>query len=119
MQRLLRKAVWDADAVRDDTRDWLIERLGHPEGVLVGDETGLITEMAAFPSTCAISQAGCSRPTSPFGRMSHAASRKSLDTSGIALTFTEIGNHPGARRVLRARAQSTGQVPVVFLVSSP
>jgi len=32
MQRLLCKAVWDADAVRDDTRAWLIERLGHPQG---------------------------------------------------------------------------------------
>jgi SRSO17 transposase len=32
MQRLLREAVWDADAVRDDTRAWLIERFGHPQG---------------------------------------------------------------------------------------
>ena len=42
MQRLLRTAVWDADAVRDDTRDWLVERLGHPDGVLIGDETGFV-----------------------------------------------------------------------------
>lgn len=42
MQRLLRTAVWDADAVRDDVRDWLISRIGHPDGVLVTDETGFL-----------------------------------------------------------------------------
>ncbi|MEW2477513.1 IS701 family transposase [Micromonospora gifhornensis] len=42
MQRLLRTAVWDADAVRDDVRDWLVEQLGHPDGVLVTDETGFL-----------------------------------------------------------------------------
>ncbi|AWS48996.1 IS701 family transposase [Streptosporangium sp. 'caverna'] len=40
MQRLLRTAVWDAEAVRDDVRDWLVEQLGHPDAVLVTDETG-------------------------------------------------------------------------------
>ncbi|MEN3616212.1 IS701 family transposase [Plantactinospora sp. ZYX-F-223] len=42
MQRLLRSAVWDADAVRDDVRDWLIAQLGHPDAVLVADETGFL-----------------------------------------------------------------------------
>jgi SRSO17 transposase len=42
MQRLLRKAVWDADAVRDDTRDYLLEHLGHTDGVLIVDETGFV-----------------------------------------------------------------------------
>jgi SRSO17 transposase len=42
MQRLLRTAVWDADAVRDDVRSWLVERLGHRDGVLVVDETGFL-----------------------------------------------------------------------------
>jgi len=42
MQRLLRTAVWDADAVRDDVRGWLIEQLGHRDGVLVVDETGFL-----------------------------------------------------------------------------
>ncbi|MEV0611666.1 IS701 family transposase [Polymorphospora rubra] len=46
MQRLLRTAVWDADAVRDDVRDWLIERLGHPDAVLVADETGFMKKGA-------------------------------------------------------------------------
>jgi SRSO17 transposase len=42
MQRLLRTAVWDAEAVRDDIRAWLVEQLGHPDAVLVTDETGFL-----------------------------------------------------------------------------
>jgi SRSO17 transposase len=40
MQHLLSGAVWDADAVRDDVRDYAIDHLADPEGVLVIDETG-------------------------------------------------------------------------------
>ena len=40
MQRLLYRAKWDADAVRDDVRTVVIDRLGDPDGVLVVDETG-------------------------------------------------------------------------------
>ena len=39
MQRLLAYADWDADAVRDDLRDYVVEHLGDPAGVLVVDET--------------------------------------------------------------------------------
>lgn len=42
MRRLQRTAVWDADAVCDDVRGWLVEQLGHPDGVLVTDETGFL-----------------------------------------------------------------------------
>src|SRR5215211_1672095 len=41
MQRLLRTADWDADAVRDELRSYVLERLG-PGGVLIVDETGFI-----------------------------------------------------------------------------
>ena len=40
MQRLLADADWDADAVRDDVRDYVVEHLGDRSGVLVVDETG-------------------------------------------------------------------------------
>ena len=40
MQHLLARAVWDADAVRDDVRAYVVEHLGDPEAVLVVDETG-------------------------------------------------------------------------------
>jgi SRSO17 transposase len=35
VQRLLNAARWDADAVRDDLRDYVVEDLGDPSGVLV------------------------------------------------------------------------------------
>ncbi|SCL39275.1 SRSO17 transposase [Micromonospora pallida] len=40
MQRLLFRAVWDAEAVRDDLRQVIVGRFGAPEAVLVVDETG-------------------------------------------------------------------------------
>lgn len=42
VQRVLRTARWDADAVRDDLRPYVIEHLGDPEAVLVLDETGFL-----------------------------------------------------------------------------
>jgi SRSO17 transposase len=42
MQRLLRRADWDVDGVRDDVRDYVIEHLGDRQGVLIGDETGFL-----------------------------------------------------------------------------
>jgi SRSO17 transposase len=42
-QRLLNSARWDADAVRDDLRQYVIEHLGEEEsGVLIVDETGFL-----------------------------------------------------------------------------
>jgi SRSO17 transposase len=40
MQRLLGEAVWDADAVRDDVRSYVVDALGDPAAVLVLDDTG-------------------------------------------------------------------------------
>ena len=42
MQRLLRRADWDVDGVRDDVRGYVIDRLGDREGVLVVDDTGFL-----------------------------------------------------------------------------
>jgi SRSO17 transposase len=42
MQALLNQAVWDADAVRDDLRAYVIEPLGDSDAVLVIDETGFL-----------------------------------------------------------------------------
>jgi SRSO17 transposase len=42
MQRLLSTAVWDVDGVRDDLRDYVVETLGSPDGVLVLDESGFL-----------------------------------------------------------------------------
>jgi SRSO17 transposase len=42
MQRLLGEAVWDAEAVRDDVRAFVVEQLAHPDAVLICDETGFV-----------------------------------------------------------------------------
>ena len=42
VQRLLRTARWDADAVRDDLRAYVVEHCGDPAAVLVIDETGFL-----------------------------------------------------------------------------
>src|SRR5215471_3604250 len=42
MQRLLRKADWDVDGVRDDVRDYVVEQLGDEDGVLIADDTGFL-----------------------------------------------------------------------------
>jgi SRSO17 transposase len=42
MQRLLNGSGWDADGVRDDVQDYVIEQLGDRGAVLVLDETGFV-----------------------------------------------------------------------------
>jgi SRSO17 transposase len=42
VQHLLARADWDADAVRDELLGYVRERLGHPNGVLIVDETGFL-----------------------------------------------------------------------------
>jgi SRSO17 transposase len=42
LQRVLNGATWDADRVRDDLQAYVQEHLGHPEAVLVLDETGFL-----------------------------------------------------------------------------
>jgi SRSO17 transposase len=41
-QHLLRRALWNPDAVRDALRHYVIQHLGDPEAVLVIDETGFL-----------------------------------------------------------------------------
>jgi len=42
LQHLLGRARWDAEAVRDDLRAYLVQHLGEPRAVLVLDETGFL-----------------------------------------------------------------------------
>ncbi|WP_435887330.1 IS701 family transposase [Streptomyces antimycoticus] len=42
MQRLLNFYRWDADAVRDDLRAYVLDHLGDPSGIAVADETGFL-----------------------------------------------------------------------------
>ena len=42
VQHLCGRAVWDADAVRDDLCSYVLEHLGSPRGIVVIDETGFL-----------------------------------------------------------------------------
>jgi SRSO17 transposase len=48
MQRLLRWADWDINGVRDDVRDYVVEHLGEPGGVLIVDDTGFLMKGIRF-----------------------------------------------------------------------
>jgi len=69
MQHRLARAVWDADAVRDDVRALLVEHLGDQAAVLVIDETGDLKK-AAIPPGCSVRTpappARSTTPRSPF-----------------------------------------------------
>lgn len=40
LQHLLSRAKWDADAIRDDVRDLVVDAFAEPDAILVVDETG-------------------------------------------------------------------------------
>jgi SRSO17 transposase len=40
LQHLLSRAKWDAEAVRDDLRDYVVDAFGDPDAILILDETG-------------------------------------------------------------------------------
>jgi SRSO17 transposase len=42
VQRLLGEADWDEEAIRDRVREYVVERLGEEEAILVVDETGFV-----------------------------------------------------------------------------
>ena len=42
LQDFLQSPAWDPNLVRDDVRDYVVEHLGEPHGVLVADETGFL-----------------------------------------------------------------------------
>jgi SRSO17 transposase len=92
MQHLLAAARWDADAVRDDVRGYVVEHLNSCDAVLVVDETGDVKK----------------------GRASAGVQRQYSGTAG------RVGELPG-RGVLvvcragGARADRSGAVPAPVL----
>jgi SRSO17 transposase len=79
MQHLLSRAVWDADAVRDDVRDAAVEHLGDREAMLVVDETGDVKK-----GSCS---AGVQRQyTGTAGRIENSQ-------VGVFLTYTTTAGH--------------------------
>lgn len=79
MQRLLRRADWDVDGVRDDLRDYVVEHLGEPDGVLILDETGFLKKGRR--------SAGVQR------QYSGTAGRVENCQIGVFLTYAGSGGH--------------------------
>jgi len=53
VQRLLNGARWDAEAVRDDLRAYVVQHLGTADGVLILDETGFLKKGS---QSCGVAQ---------------------------------------------------------------
>lgn len=56
LQRLLSWCQWDPDEIRDDLQEYVADRLGRPDGVLIVDDTGFLKKGAV--------SAGVQRPYS-------------------------------------------------------
>src|SRR5215204_1086537 len=63
IQRLLNTAEWDAEVVRDDLREYVVEHLGDDEGgVLIVDETGFLKKGTNRWASSASTQGQQARP---------------------------------------------------------
>jgi SRSO17 transposase len=79
MQRLLSRARWDAEAVRDDVRELATEHLGELEAMLVVDETG---DLKKGTATVGVQR----QYTGTAGRIENAQ-------VGVFLTYTTAVGH--------------------------
>ena len=95
MQRLLRRADWDVDGVRDDVRAYVVEQLGEPDGVLIADDTGFLKKGTR--------SAGCS------GSIPGPRGGRRTARSGCSWRMPRV----------RARADRPGAVPAAVLGGGP
>ncbi len=86
MQHLLARAVWDADGVRDDLREYVRRHLGDPGAVLVVDETG---DLKKGTHTVGVQR----QYTGTAGRIENAQ-------VGVYLVYAAAGGHAFIDRAL-------------------
>ena len=76
---MLRRADWNVEGVRDDLRDYVVEHLGEPDGVLIVDDTGFLKKGTR--------SAGVQR------QYSGTAGRIENCRIGVFLTYAGSGGH--------------------------
>jgi SRSO17 transposase len=86
IQRVLDRYAWDAEAVRDDLRRWVVAELGDPRGVLVVDETG-------FPKQGRHSAGVARQYSGTLGKIANCQ-------VGVFLGYATSGGHVGLDRAL-------------------
>ena len=95
MQRLLNKARWDADEVRNDLRAYVMEHLGRPDGVLIVDETSFVKK--------GVRSAGVQR------QYSGTAGRVENCQLGVFLAYASPAGRPGGGRSGVVSAEVVGR----------
>ena len=95
LQHLLARASWDADAVRDDLRDYVIDAFGDPGAILVVDETGDVKKGAH------------GRGAAPVQR--HRGAHRELPSRGVS----------DLRRTTRTRSDRPCPVPAQVVDRGP
>src|SRR6201993_5181700 len=110
-QAILGRGHWDAEALRDLVREYVLEHLADPDAVLVVDETGFLKQGKASVGVARSTPA--QRARSPIARLAC-----SPPTSAATATPSSIGRYtcrrPGRRmrsverrRMCRARSASS------------
>ena len=114
IQRVLDRYAWDADAVRDDLRTYVMEHLGDSGGVLVVDETG-------FPKQGQHSAGVARQYSGTLGKIGNCQ-------IGVFLGYTTSKGHVGLDRELylpkdwtddRARCRAAGIPDAVPFQTKP
>ena len=118
-QHLLGRADWDADAVRDDLRAYVVEQLGDDQAILVLDETGVVkkgTHSAGVAKQyVGVRRQGRARPGRRLPGLCQPAGRRlprpgALPARGVDRRPGALptGGHPGGRRVRHQAAAGPG-----------
>lgn len=106
LQHLLSRSRWDPDELRDDVQEYVAQRLGAPDGVLIVDDTGFLKK--------GVVSAGVQRQYSgTAGRTETARSASSPTTppGGDGLWWTGSCTCPSHGRTMRAAARPRAFLP--------
>ncbi|MCF6098509.1 MULTISPECIES: transposase [Mesorhizobium] len=76
MQSLLGRSHWDADRLRDEVRDYVVEALGDEDGVPIVDETGFVKKGALVPPVSRERRGGSRTARSACSWLTRAATAK-------------------------------------------